>query len=318
MQSAALETLVTESDRARQARWSGWRFRIFAASWVLYAAYYFCRKNLSVVMPMMARTSHYGNFDLAQLVFVFSLAYAVGQFAAGALGDRFGGRLTGVLGGVVSAACTAGMAAAAGGHRMLLCLQIGNGLGQGCGWSACLKVLSAWFARKERGTVMAWWGTCYVLGGFLATVFATFSATQMFVAPELGWRRGFLFPAIILAGAALWFALRARNSPLEADLPAQIHDDREPVDRGSAWEAARNPEVWILAGMYFFLKITRYSLLFWLPLYLVQRMQYSEAWAGYTSSLFELVGFSGALIAGYVSDRLLDGRRYPVGATMLF
>jgi sugar phosphate permease len=34
--------------------------------------------------------------------------------------------------------------------------------------------------------------------------------------------------------------------------------------------------------------------------------------------LFELVGFSGALIAGYVSDRLLNGRRYPVGATMLF
>jgi sugar phosphate permease len=70
--------------------------------------------------------------------------------------------------------------------------------------------------------------------------------------------------------------------------------------------------------MYFFLKITRYSLLFWMPLYLVQRMQYSESQAGYTSSLFELVGFSGALIAGYVSDRLMNGRRYPVGATMLF
>ena len=70
--------------------------------------------------------------------------------------------------------------------------------------------------------------------------------------------------------------------------------------------------------MYFFLKITRYSLLFWLPLYLVQRMQYNESQAGYTSSLLELVGFSGALIAGYVSDRLLNGRRYPVGATMLF
>jgi sugar phosphate permease len=30
------------------------------------------------------------------------------------------------------------------------------------------------------------------------------------------------------------------------------------------------------------------------------------------------VGFCGTLIAGYVSDRLLNGRRYPVGATMLF
>ena len=103
------------------------------------------------------------------------------------------------------------------------------------------------------------------------------------------------------------------------DLPAHREDAEDArADSGSFWEAARNPEVWILAGMYFFLKITRYSLLFWLPLYLVQRMQYSDAWAGYTSSLFELVGFSGTLIAGYVSDRLLNGRRYPVGATMLF
>jgi sugar phosphate permease len=318
MQSTLLKTSLVAAAPGLQGRWSQWRFRIFGSAWVLYAAYYFCRKNFSVVMPMMARSSHYGNFDLAQLVFVFSAAYATGQFTAGVLGDRFGGRFTGVLGGLVSAACTAGMGLA-GDHRgLLLALQVGNGLGQGCGWSACLKVLSRWFARKERGTVMAWWGTCYVLGGFLATVFATFSATQMFVAPELGWRRGFLFPSVVLAAAAIWFAFRVHNTPPEAGLPDCVDPKDEPPDEGSDWEAARNPEVWILAGMYFFLKITRYSLLFWLPLYLVQRMQYSPEWAGYTSSLFELVGFSGALIAGYVSDRLLNGRRYPVGATMLF
>ena len=45
---------------------------------------------------------------------------------------------------------------------------------------------------------MAWWGTSYVLGGFLATVFATFAATQVFLLPSMGWRRGFLFPAIVL------------------------------------------------------------------------------------------------------------------------
>src|SRR5215472_16971231 len=116
----------------------------------------FCRKNLSVIMPIMARDSHYGNFDLAQFVFVFSLAYAIGQFVAGALGDRFGGRFTGVLGAAVSAACTITMAAFANDRQALLLLQIGNGLGQGCGWTACLKVLRAWFERKERGTVMAW------------------------------------------------------------------------------------------------------------------------------------------------------------------
>jgi sugar phosphate permease len=313
-----LEIATTEGERAVRGRWSHWRFRIFIAAWALYACYYFCRKNFSVVMPMMARTSHYSNFDLAHAIFVFSLAYAVGQFIAGALGDRFGGRTVGSAGGLLSAACTAAMAFTTGYHAILL-LQIGNGLGQGCGWSACLKVLRGWFARKERGTVMAWWGTSYVLGGFLATVFATFAATQTYALPAMGWRRGFLFPAIVLAAGAVWFAMRTRDTPADASLPdLEEPGDREAPDSGDWFVAARTPEVWILAGMYFFLKITRYSLLFWLPLYLVQRMQYSESRAGYTSSLFELVGFSGALIAGYVSDRLLNGRRYPVGATMLF
>jgi sugar phosphate permease len=320
MESAAttVETAATADERSLRGRWLYWRFRIFTAAWVLYACYYFCRKNFSVVMPMMARTSHYNNFDLAHAVFVFSLAYAVGQFVAGALGDRFGGRVVGTAGGFLSAACTAAMALTSSYHAIVL-LQIGNGLGQGCGWSACLKVLGAWFGRKERGTVMAWWGTSYVLGGFLATVFATFAATQTYVLPAMGWRRGFLFPAFILAAGALWFALRTRNAPPAVKLPAvEESGNGAAPDSGDWWQAARTPEVWILAGMYFFLKITRYSLLFWLPLYLVQRMQYSESQAGYTSSLFELVGFSGALIAGYVSDRLLNGRRYPVGATMLF
>jgi sugar phosphate permease len=316
--SSAIEPWVSgKPDATLQGRWSYWRFRVFVASWVLYAAYYFCRKNFSVVMPMMARTEHYNTFALANLVFVFSLAYAVGQFFAGWSCDRFGGRLTGAAGGIVSAICTAGLAAATS-PQLFLLLQIGNGLGQGCGWSANIKIVGAWYARQERGTVMAWWGTCYVLGGFLATVFATFAATQLFIAPGLGWRNGFLFPSVVLAAGAIWFACRTRNFPVDEGLPAIVDPDATLAPTGDGWEAARTPEVWILAGMYFFLKITRYSLLFWLPLYLVQRMQYSEQMAGYTSSLFELVGFFGTLIAGYVSDRLLHGRRFPVGATMLF
>src|SRR5580658_11389972 len=95
---ATLQSPATPADQAMQRRWSYWRFRIFTASWVLYAAYYFCRKNFSVIMPMMARTEHYDNFDLAHLVFVFSLAYAAGQFLAGWASDRFVGRVTGAAG----------------------------------------------------------------------------------------------------------------------------------------------------------------------------------------------------------------------------
>jgi len=70
--------------------------------------------------------------------------------------------------------------------------------------------------------------------------------------------------------------------------------------------------------MYFFLKLTRYSFLFWLPLYMTQHLGYAPREAGYTSSLYELVGFAGAIAAGYASDKLFQSRRFPVGALMLW
>jgi sugar phosphate permease len=307
-----------QAESAEPGILSSWRFRVFVAAWVMYAAYYFCRKNFSVVMPMMTRTLRYGDFDLAHLVFAFSLAYAAGQFLAGMAADRYGPRVVATCGGLLSAACSTAMAFSGSYHAFLL-LQIGNGIGQGCGWSSCLKMLGAWFSRRERGVVMAWWGTCYVLGGFLATVFATYVATQAPIATALEWRRGFLFPAVILTAAAVFFGNRTRSAPADAGVPAASPPEPANTSEESGWwTTAKNPKILTLAGMYFFLKITRYSLLFWLPLYLVQRMQYSERLAGYTSSLFELVGFLGTLIAGYVSDKMMRGQRYPVGAVMLF
>jgi sugar phosphate permease len=55
-----------------------------------------------------------------------------------------------------------------------------------------------------------------------------------------------------------------------------------------------------------------------LPLYLAQARQYSAAEAGYTSAIFELCGFGGALLGGYVSDHLMQSRRVPVAAIMMF
>jgi len=70
--------------------------------------------------------------------------------------------------------------------------------------------------------------------------------------------------------------------------------------------------------MYFFLKMTRYALLFWLPLYLVQTTHLSSKRASSTAALFEFFGFAGALLAVHLSARYFNSRRYPVAAVFLF
>ena len=69
-----------------------WRWRIFAITWLAYAGFYLCRKNLSVAMPLISADAGYSNLQLADILFGFSLFYATGQFVFGVLADRFGSR----------------------------------------------------------------------------------------------------------------------------------------------------------------------------------------------------------------------------------
>jgi sugar phosphate permease len=74
----------------------------------------------------------------------------------------------------------------------------------------------------------------------------------------------------------------------------------------------QNSKIRLIAGAYFLVKITRYSLLFWLPLYLTDYLKMSLVRAGYVSSVFEVVGIVGVLAAAYLSDFVFGARRLPV------
>ena len=188
-------TILSGERRSKGLSADQWRSRVFISAWITYAGYYFCRKNLSVLMPLLSREQRYSNLQLAHLIFSFSLAYVLGQFISGFLVDRFGSRRVVAVGAAVSAMATVLMGTWQN-PALFLILEFVNGLGQSTGWSGMVKLMASWFERGERGVVMAWWSTSYVLGGFLATVFATWMATAPYLLPELGWRRGTFGPAL--------------------------------------------------------------------------------------------------------------------------
>ena len=295
--------------------------RIFWITWLAYAGFYLCRKNLSVVLPLLNKVSGLRSIDLANIVFGYSLLYAVGQFGWGPLSDRIGAKR------VVGAGLllVAGSNILMGAHAALLWLLVFaclNGAGQSTGWSGLVKTMAIWFTGGNRGIVMGWWSTNYVLGGFLATAFATWAIVQPWLLPQLGWRRGFLFPALLLLAITAVFLVGAKEAPEPADLPAGAQSN--PVLLNSVrsnWSALagllRKPSLWMLSTSYFFLEMCRYALMFWLPLYMVNRLKYSLQASGYLSSLYELIGIAGAVLAGYASDRFIQSRRAPVSAIML-
>ncbi len=425
-----------------------WRYRIFALSWLAYAGFYLCRKNLSIAMPLLNRDLGFTKDNFAMVLFFYSLFYALGQFYNGFLSDKFGPRLIVGIGLFLSilASVFMGFSAALLLFGLLWCI---NGIGQSTGWSGTVKNMAPWFRRKERGVVMSWWATCYVVGAIAATGLATFVVTHPLLlrasdlkdpsglaiqlrdeqnsfskhlreqfssesrqllstydgtgpVPEtllqamvselntilqgpwlydkqrfagiqltkitgtnidnllkkthgerekelrgdnlislnkvllqeaypqkfkLKWRRSLWIPAAVLTLIALCFIKFTRNKPSDAGLQEIAEDDTD--DSESAENAKnniqlsskeilavvlKNPVVWLISVMYFFTKMGRYALLFWLPYYMMEHLGYSLAEAGYTSILYEAVGFLGIIAAGYVSDKLFQSRRMPVGA----
>ncbi len=287
---------------ALRQSWLTPRACVFIGTWLAYAGFYLCRKNFSVVMPFLQNDAGMSKNQLADILFAYSLAYTGGQFVMGGLADRFTARLVVGLGLAAAIAANALMAVEPG-YWPLLLLGMLNGLAQSTGWPGLVKMMGAWFPAAERGVVMAWWSTNYVLGGLLATLLASA------LVAAFAWRAAFWIPAVLLAVvAALFLAL---VNGIRTAAPPEPKQARQ-------WRAIlRRPMVWLTAAVAFLLKVMRYSFLYWLPLYLTDRLQYRPDQAGYLSSVYELLGFGGAVLAGYASDRLAGGRRFPVSAVML-
>lgn len=434
--------------RILNRKYQSWRYRIFILSWLAYGGFYLCRKNFSIAMPLLDQDLGFTKDNFATILFFYSLFYALGQFYNGFFSDKFGPRLIVGIGLFLSILANILMGFGAALLVFILLLSI-NGTGQSTGWSGTVKNMAPWFRRKERGVVMSWWSTCYVVGAVAATTLATFVVTHPILmrssdlkdpaglviqlkdeqnplskyivgtfSPEsrqllneyyggshvspsllqaitkelnkilqgpwlydeqrftgiplsertstniknllkktpqerakelkgkhlismnkvllqesyphkfkLGWRRSFWVPSALLALIAFCFVTFTRNKPADVGL-LEIAEDDSPGDTPSQIEkngsnmsskeilalVLRNPVIWLISLMYFFTKMGRYAIFFWLPLYMVERLGYGLAEAGYTSILYEAVGFVGIVAAGYVSDKLFQARRMPVGA----
>lgn len=304
-----------------------WRYRVFVLTWLVYAGFYLCRKNMSVVMPMLMDDLGYTKAQLAWMISGYSFIYMLGQFANGMLSDRFGPRLIVGVGLLVSVASNVAMGLGASVLILFGLLHMANGYGQSTGWSGTIKNMSSWFRHEERGMVMAWWGTCYALGGVIATIFATYVSTHETFLPQLGWRRGFFAPAALLLVVAVSYILFTRNKPSDAGF--EDFDEEPPDMKKTPSEDNResllaiwltvlsSPALWVTGAMYFFLKLTRYAFLYWVPTYLATELAYSTDKAGYTSAAYEIAGFFGVIVAGHASDLFFKSRRFPVACIML-
>ena len=282
--------------------------RAFGLTWLSYASYYLTRKNFAIVKSRLHAEMGVSMDTLGAIDTFYLAAYAIGQFVNGALGDRFGARRMIGIGMLASGALAwlFGMSDTA----VVFGIAFGlNGLFQSTGWPNNVKAMGAWFGREARGKVMGFWCTCYQVGGLVANALAAFLLVQF------GWRSAFVVPGVWVSSFGVVILLFLVERPRDRGLapaderPVAAGPQAEQREKGGFLQVLRIPAVWALGGSYFGLKLIRYSLLFWLPFYLHQRLHYDEGTAGYMSTAFEAGGILGAVITGWLSDRYFAKRR---------
>src|SRR5438876_8916580 len=110
-----------------------------------------------------------------------SVAYALGQFLFGTLGDKLGTRIIIFVGMLLSVIAAVSMGCSSTVLLMGVLFAV-QGLCQASGWAPLSKNLGEFFSQRERGTVMGFWCTNYALGGFIASNVAGYAAQRF------GWR----------------------------------------------------------------------------------------------------------------------------------
>jgi sugar phosphate permease len=292
------------------------RNQVFLSAWILYAGYYICRKDISP-------TTGPGISHFALNLICFGAAYAIAQFVGGTLADKIGARRTALAGAAISILCT-GLLAFHSLSALQLMLLFGNGLGQGLGWPAMLRLLGQWFHRSERDRVLGWWSTSYILGGVLATALTAWLIVHTRVVVLTGFEPAYLVSSAVLLFAALFFFFGTAHlaQPVRGDSQysaSALVDSSAIETQAHAWrQILTNRRIQVISIVYFFLKMTRYTLLFWLPLYLTSSLGYTQHSADHFASYFELFGFLGPLVSAYSLRRWLGERRMVLGAGMLF
>jgi sugar phosphate permease len=266
----------------------------FGATWLAYATYYLGRKGFSVSKARIVKEVGLSEGTLAAIDTGYLGAYALGQFVSGLIGDRIGARRLVSFGMLFAAITCAAFGAAESGALMLVAFTL-NGFAQSTGWPGTTKGMAEWTKPERRGAVMGLWCTSYQVGGIVATWFCTLMLARY------GWRSAFLAPAVCIAavGGIVFLTLRPGPYAVIRTAPRESVAARVGLDR----EVFRNPTLWSYGAAYFFIKLIRYSVLFWLPYYLHTALGLTESAAGYLSISFEVGGVVGAISIGFLSDK---------------
>uniref|UniRef100_A0A8C1QMF3 Glucose-6-phosphate exchanger SLC37A1-like n=1 Tax=Cyprinus carpio TaxID=7962 RepID=A0A8C1QMF3_CYPCA len=315
----------------------------FALTFLLYTSFHLSRKPISIVKSELHKNcSHVmraptetsalniwylcfsvpvdrNNYKqlLGAMDYSFLCAYAIGMYLSGIIGERLPIRLYLTVGMLTSGlfTCLFGLGYVYDIHSLgfYVFVQVANGLVQTTGWPSVVTCIGNWFGKGRRGLIMGLWNSHTSVGNILGSLIAGYYVSS-------NWGLSFIVPGVIIAamGVICFLFLIERNIgvcvPVQQQQVVVVKSEAEPSPI-SFMRALRIPGVVEFSLCLLFAKLVSYTFLFWLPLYITKAAHLDAKKAGDLSTLFDVGGIVGGILAGVISDKM--GKRATTCAVML-
>jgi sugar phosphate permease len=286
-----------------------WRWKVLISTYFGYAGYYLTRKIFTICKTSLAENFDVGLDQIAHIWTAYLVAYMLGMFLSSFIGRKWGPRVL-LLGGLGLSILINIIFGFVNSYSTFMAFMFFNGLVQASGWPGTVGAVALWLRKHERGTIMGFWSTNYLVGNIVVKMLGGYLLVLS------GWR--YAFWGASLAAFGIWWLLYfwQRTRPEDVGLAPIISDenrgevDAPNEDRISFKKYTKlllNPIVPLMGLSYFSIKFLRYALDSWLPTFL-NLQGLDKAAAAYYSSIFDFAGFGGVVIAGFALDRIFKGR----------
>ncbi|HEM6681555.1 TPA: MFS transporter family glucose-6-phosphate receptor UhpC [Citrobacter koseri] len=321
LKAPANAPLITDKHEV-DARYRYWRRQILLTIWLGYALFYFTRKSFNAAVPEILVSGVLTRSDIGLLATLFYITYGLSKFVSGIVSDRSNARYFMGIGLIATGVVNIlfGFSTSLWAFALLWAL---NAFFQGWGAPVCARLLTSWYSRNERGGWWAIWNTAHNVGGALIPIVMAAAALHY------GWRAGMMIAGTLAIIVGIFLCWRLRDRPQAIGLPAVgdwRHDELEIAQQQEGAGLTRkeiltkyvllNPYIWLLSLCYVLVYVVRAAINDWGNLYMSETLGVDLVTANTAVTMFELGGFIGALVAGWLSD-LANGRRALVACVAL-
>lgn len=296
-----------------------WRRRTLYSIMIGYGAFYLVRHNFALSIPFICSELNVNKVDIGLLISIGSLLYGFGKFVFGLLGDKYSARYVMSIGLLLSGIFNI-LIGISSVFPIIAILYLLNQVVQATGAPPCVKLMKHWYSTTEMGRVWATWMMAPHISSAIITLY--FPVILL----HHGWKAIFYLPGIVAILLSIFIFNRLTDTPEQLGFKsAESNNNSNESSKNKKLSlietiklVIRNKNVLCVSFAAFFVYINRMTFLNWGPTILKEYRNSSNMGVGYQMALFEISGIIGALTAGYISDKLFNGRRAPVGAMCMF